>query len=194
MLNHKGSGMSIMEMSHRSKEFMAVAAEAEKNLRDVLGVPDDYKVLFMQGGATLQFSCIPFNTLGGEKTTADYLVTGQWGEKAAKECNKYGTAQISCNTKSSKFTMIPEKSEWKLSPDAAYVHYCCNETVNGVEFHSTPDVGSVPLVGDLSSNFFQDQSKLANIHASTLGSKRTWAQQDAQLQSLVQSLRAAKTK
>jgi len=154
MLNHKGSGMSVMEMSHRSKEFMAVASEAEKNLRDILGVPDDYKVCFMQGGATLQFSCIPFNCFGGEKTAGDYLVTGQWGEKACKEAGKYGTGQLACNTKSTKFTTIPDKSEWKLDPNAAYVHYCMNETVNGVEFHSTPDVGSVPLVADMSSNFF----------------------------------------
>merc|ERR1712176_1443714 len=153
MVNHKGSGMSIMEMSHRSKEFMAVASEAEKNMRDILGVPDDYKVMFMQGGATLQFSCIPSNTFGGEKTAADYLVTGQWGEKAAKEANKYGKGNLACNTKASKFTVIPDKSEWKLDPNAAYVHYCMNETVNGVEFHSTPDVGSVPLVADMSSNF-----------------------------------------
>jgi len=168
MLNHKGSGMSVMEMSHRSKEFMAIAAEAEKNMRDVLGVPDDYKVIFMQGGATLQFSCIPFNTLGGEKTKADYLVTGQWGEKALKECNKYGTGQAACNTKSSKFTVIPEKGDWKLDPEAAYAHYCCNETVNGVEFHKTPEVGDVPLVADMSSDFCSkriDVRKHAYIYA-----------------------------
>jgi len=160
MINHQKSGMSVMEMSHRSKEFMAIATEAEKNLRDVLSVPDNYKVCFMQGGATLQFSCIPFNTLGGVKTKADYLVTGQWGDKAQKECNKYGTGQISCNTKSSKYTTIPDQKDWKLDPEAAYVHYCDNETVNGVEFQSTPDVGSVPLVADMSSNFL---SRAVNV-------------------------------
>jgi len=105
----QGCGMSVMEMSHRGKEFMGIAAEAEKNVRDILGVPGDYKVLFNQGGATLQFSAIPLNLLGGAKTKADYLVTGQWGEKALKECNKYGTGQAACNTKSTKFTTIPDK-------------------------------------------------------------------------------------
>ncbi|CAK9012312.1 unnamed protein product [Durusdinium trenchii] len=167
MVNYKGSGMSVMEMSHRSKEFMAIAAEAEKNLRDIFAVPSDYKVLMMQGGATLQFSSIPLNMLGS-KTKADYLVTGQWGEKAHKECNKYGTGQLACNTKSTKFTTIPPKSEWKLDAEAAYVHYCANETVNGVEFSYTPEVGEVPLVADMSSNFCSkpiEVSKHAFIYA-----------------------------
>ncbi|CAK9043581.1 unnamed protein product [Durusdinium trenchii] len=167
MVNYKGCGMSVMEMSHRSKEFMAIAAEAEKNLRDIFGVPSDYKVLMMQGGATLQFSSIPLNMLGS-KTKADYLVTGQWGEKAHKECNKYGTGQLACNTKGTKFTTIPQKSEWKLDPEAAYVHYCANETVNGVEFSYTPDVDTVPLVADMSSNFCSkpiEVSKHAFIYA-----------------------------
>eukprot|EP00438_Fugacium_kawagutii_P034608 Skav225840 [mRNA] locus=scaffold345:111467:123154:+ [translate_table: standard] len=167
MVNYKGCGMSVMEMSHRSKEFMAIAAEAEKNLRDIFGVPSDYKVLMLQGGATLQFSAIPLNMLG-TKTKADYLVTGQWGEKAHKECNKYGTGQLACNTKPTKFTTIPQKSEWKLDSEAAYVHYCANETVNGVEFSHTPDVGDVPLVADMSSNFCSkpiEVSKHAFIYA-----------------------------
>jgi len=153
MLNWEGCGMGVMEMSHRGKEFVGIAKEAEKNLRDMLDVPADYKVQFAQGGATLQFAAIPLNTLGGAKTKADYLITGQWGEKAHKECNKYGTGQIACNTKASKFTCIPKKEDWKLDPEAAFVHYCMNETVNGVEFNYTPDVGSVPLVADMSSDF-----------------------------------------
>jgi len=167
LINYKGSGMSVMEMSHRSKEFMQIASEAEKNLRDVLGVPADYKVIFAQGGATLQFSAVPFNMLGA-KTKADYLITGQWGEKAHKEAAKYCTSQASCNTKPTKFTSIPDKSTWKLDPEAAYVHYCANETVNGVEWSYTPDVGSVPLVADMSSNFCSkpiDVSKHAYIYA-----------------------------
>merc|ERR1712232_778795 len=119
IVNHKGAGMGVMEMSHRSKEYMAIAKEAEKNLRDVFSVPDDYKVVFLQGGATLQFAVMPLNFLGGAKTKADYLITGQWGEKAHKEANKYGTGQVACNTKSTKFTVIPDKSEWKLDADAA---------------------------------------------------------------------------
>jgi phosphoserine aminotransferase len=159
--------MSVMEMSHRSKEFMAIAKQAETDLRDIFSVPNDYKVLMSQGGATLQFASIPLNMLG-TKTTADYLVTGQWGEKAFQECSKYGTGNAACNTKSTKFTSIPEKSEWKLNPSAAYVHYCDNETVNGVEFSYTPEVGDVPLVADMSSNFCSrpiDVSKHAYIYA-----------------------------
>merc|ERR1719337_387817 len=167
MVNWDGCGMSVMEMSHRSKEFVAIAKEAEKDLRDILGVPADYKVLFNQGGATLQFASIPLNMLG-TKTKADYLITGQWGEKAHKECNKYGTGQVACNTKSNKFTSIPKKEEWKLDAEAAYVHYCMNETVNGVEFSYTPDVGEVPLVADMSSDFVSkaiDVRKHAVIYA-----------------------------
>jgi len=152
MLNHQGSGMGVMEMSHRSKEYIAIAAEAEKNLRDILSVPDDYKVVFTQGGATLQFSAIPLN-LFGKNPKADYLVTGQWSEKSIKEVSKYGTGNTVCNTKSTKFTTIPDKAEWKLDSEACYAYYCDNETVNGVEFASTPDVGGVPLVADMSSNF-----------------------------------------
>eukprot|EP00420_Gonyaulax_spinifera_P036894 CAMPEP_0197885922 /NCGR_PEP_ID=MMETSP1439-20131203/15480_1 /TAXON_ID=66791 /ORGANISM="Gonyaulax spinifera, Strain CCMP409" /LENGTH=139 /DNA_ID=CAMNT_0043505683 /DNA_START=85 /DNA_END=501 /DNA_ORIENTATION=+ len=112
MVNYKGCGMSVMEMSHRSKEFMQIATEAEKNLRDIFGVPDDYKVIMAQGGATLQFSSVPLNMLG-TKLKADYLVTGQWSEKAHKECAKYGTGSAVCNTKATKFTSIPDKSTWK---------------------------------------------------------------------------------
>jgi len=167
MVNYKGTGMSVMEMSHRSKDFIEIANTAEKNMRDIFNVPDEYKVIFVQGGATLQFSAVPLNMLG-TKTKMDYLVTGQWGAKAYKEGAKYGTSQLVCDTKSSKYTMIPDKSEWKLDPEASYVHYCCNETVNGVEFQSTPDVGSVPLVGDHSSNFGSrpiDIKKHAYIYA-----------------------------
>jgi phosphoserine aminotransferase len=167
MLNYKGSGMSVMEMSHRGKEFVQIAKEAEANLRDVLSVPADYKVFYQQGGATLQFSAVPLNLLGS-KTKADYLVTGQWGDKPQKEAAKYCVSQIACDTKSSKYTMIPAASDWKLDPEAAYVHYCMNETVNGVEFKSTPDVGGVPLVADMSSNFLSrpvEISKHAAIYA-----------------------------
>jgi len=167
LVNYKGTGMSIMEMSHRSKEFVAVAQQADKDLKEILQVPDNYKILWAQGGATLQFSSVPLNMLG-TKTKADYLITGQWGEKAAKECNKYGTGQAVCNTKSTKFTTIPDKAEWKLDPEAAYVHYCDNETVNGVEWAYTPEVGDVPLVADMSSNFCSrkiDVAKHAYIYA-----------------------------
>jgi len=166
LINFENCGMSIMEMSHRGKEFTAVAKECDKNFRDIMGVPDDYKVIFSQGGATLQFASVPLNLLGSNGK-ADYIVTGQWSEKAIKECNKYGTGQEVCNSKPTKFTTIPKKEDWKLDPEAAYVHYCMNETVNGVEFNYTPEVGSVPLVCDMSSNFMSrpiDVSKFACIY------------------------------
>lgn len=166
MLNYEGSGMSVMEMSHRGKEFVNIANEAEKNMRDLLDIPAEYKVIFVQGGATLQFSAIPLNMLG-EKGKADYLVTGQWGDKAQKECNKYGTGNIVASTKDTKYTSIPKPDTWKCDPEAAYFHYCMNETVNGVEFNFTPEV-SVPLVADMSSNFMSkpiDVRKHACIYA-----------------------------
>merc|ERR1719389_455246 len=156
-----------MEMSHRSKEYMAIAAEAEKDLRDIYGIPGDYKVMFAQGGATLQFASLPLNMLGS-KTKADYVVTGQWSDKAAKECKKYGVPNNVCDTKATKYTSIPEVSTWNIDKEAAYIHYCANETVNGVEFSYTPDVGDVPLVADMSSNFVSkpiDVSKHAYIYA-----------------------------
>merc|ERR1719335_1693787 len=113
MLNWNKSGMSVMEMSHRSKEFVAIAKAAEKDLRDVLDVPADYKVIFQQGGATLQFAALPLNMLGA-KGKADYAVTGQWGDKAQKECGKYGTGSVASNTKASKYTTIPAQEEWTL--------------------------------------------------------------------------------
>jgi len=167
MLNCKGAGMSVMEMSHRGKEFVAIAKEAEANLREILAVPADYKVFYQQGGATLQFAAVPLNLLGS-KTKADYLVTGQWGDKAQQEAAKYCVSQIACNTKASKYTTITPVAEWKIDPEAAYVHYCMNETVNGVEFKTTPDVGAVPLVADMSSNFMSrpvEISKHAAIYA-----------------------------
>jgi len=153
MVNYKGTGMSVMEMSHRSKEFMGIYTEAEQNLREIFDVPGEYKVIFVQGGATLQFSAIPLNMLGSAEAKADYIITGQWSEKAHKECAKYGKPQTVCNSKPTKFTTIPDRAKWTLDPQAAYAHYCMNETVNGVEFHDIPDVGNVPLVADMSSNF-----------------------------------------
>ncbi|CAD7958053.1 unnamed protein product [Amoebophrya sp. A120] len=171
MLNFKKSGMGVMEMSHRSKDFVNIYNETEKNLRDVLAIPDHYKVLFAQGGASLQFASVPLNFFGGGKTNGDYAVTGQWGEKAVKECGKYGTGTAVCNTKPQKFTHIPPVAEWKMSdPETtAFLHYTDNETVNGVEFTAPPEIGTgVPLVADMSSNFCTrpiDVGKHAMIYA-----------------------------
>jgi len=152
MISYQGSGMSVMEMSHRSKTYVAIAQQAEKDLRDILSIPETHATFFMQGGATLQFAEVPLNMLGAQGNTGDYLVTGQWGDKAAKECEKYGKCVRACDTKSTKYTVIPAKDEWKLSSDAKFLHYCMNETVNGVEFKDIPSV-EAPLVADMSSNF-----------------------------------------
>jgi phosphoserine aminotransferase len=145
-----GAGASIMEMSHRGKEFVSVHAEAEKDVRDLLGVPDNYKVLFLQGGASTQFATIPMNLLRG-KTKADYIWTGAWGKRAISEAKKYCSVNVAASSEGDKFTTIPPFESWSLSQDAAYVHYTPNETIEGVEFHWVPDAGAVPLVADFSS-------------------------------------------
>ncbi|MCP1674795.1 phosphoserine aminotransferase [Natronocella acetinitrilica] len=148
MLDWQGSGMSVMEMSHRGKEFVSIAAAAEKDLRDLLHVPDNYRVLFLQGGATGMFSAIPMNLLRGRKV-ADYVNTGSWSKKAIKEAGKYCEVNVAAAAPESELT-IPPRANWKLSADAAYVHYCANETITGVEFHDIPAVDA-PLVADMSS-------------------------------------------
>jgi len=167
LTNYEGTGMSVMEMSHRSKEFVNIATQAEADLRDILSVPQSHKIFWLQGGATLQFAGVPLNLFGGSNKKADYLVTGQWSDKAAKEAMKYGDIARSCDTKDSKYTIIPPESTWKMRDDAGYIHYCANETVNGVEFKTTPQV-DVPLVCDSSSNFMSkpiDFSQHAVLYA-----------------------------
>jgi phosphoserine aminotransferase len=150
MLDWHGSGMSVMEMSHRGKEFMAIAAQAEADLRELLAVPAHYKVLFLQGGATLQFAQVPMNLLRGSPR-ADYVVTGEWSKKALKEAKAYCDVHVAASSEDRKFAYAPR--EWDVRRDAAYVHYCSNETIGGVEFHWVPDTGAVPLVADASSHF-----------------------------------------
>lgn len=145
-----GSGASIMEMSHRGKEFVSVAAEAEQDVRDLLGVPANYKVLFLQGGASTQFATIPMNILRG-KSKADYILTGAWGKKAVSDAKKYCAVNVAASSEGDNFTSIPPFERWALNQDAAYVHYTPNETIGGVEFHWVPDTGAVPLVADFSS-------------------------------------------
>jgi phosphoserine aminotransferase len=151
MLDWHGSGMCVMEMSHRGKEFIAIAEEAEKDLRELLAIPAAYKVLFLQGGATLQFAQIPMNLLGG-KTAADYVLTGEWSKKAAKEAQALCEVRTAASSEDRGFTYAPRRDAWKLNRDAAYVHYCSNETIGGVEFNWIPDTGAVPLVADASSH------------------------------------------
>jgi len=151
MLDWHGSGMSVMEMSHRGKEFTAIHTEAEGLLRELLGVPANYKVLFLQGGAIGENAIVPMNLLRGH-TSADYVSTGEWSKKSIKEASKYCTVNVAASAEASHFTRVPKQSEWKLDPNAAYLHICANETIGGVEYHWTPDIGGVPLVADMSSN------------------------------------------
>jgi len=167
LLNWKGTGVSVLEMSHRGKEFMKIAAEAEADLRTLLKIPDNYKVLFMQGGASTQFSCIPLN-FAEAGDTADYITTGSWSAKGVQEGKRLLKANEAATGKPGKFTAIPPVAEWNLSPDAKYVHICANETIQGVEFKEEPDTNGVPLIADMSSNFCSkpiDVSKYAMIYA-----------------------------
>jgi phosphoserine aminotransferase len=164
MLDWHGSGTGVMEMSHRGKEFMSIAAEAERDLRELLAIPANYKVLFLQGGATLQFAQVPMNLLRG-KGKADYVVTGEWSKKAVKEAKNYCDIAIAASSEDRNFTYAPK--QWNVRPDAAYVHYCSNETIGGVEFHEIPS-SEIPLVADASSHFLSralDVSKFGLIYA-----------------------------
>jgi phosphoserine aminotransferase len=151
MLDWRGSGMSVMEMSHRGKHFMAIHAEAQALLRELLGVPANYKTLFMQGGGLAENAIVPMNMLRG-KASADFIETGTWSSKSIAEARRYGGANVAASSKASGFTTVPPRDTWQLDPNAAYVHICSNETIGGVEFPFTPDVGAVPLVADMSSS------------------------------------------
>jgi len=151
MLDWHGSGMSVMEMSHRGKEFIAIAAKAEADFRTLLAVPANYKVLFLQGGAIAENAIVPMNLLSG-RSTADYVNTGEWSKKSIKEAKKYCKVNIAASSEDANFSYVPNQSAWKLDPGAAYVHVCTNETIGGVEYHWTPDTGEVPLVADMSSH------------------------------------------
>ena len=151
LLDWSGTGMSVMEISHRSKEFIALAEESEADLRELMGIPGNYKVLFLQGGATSQFSMVPMNLLQ-EGRVADYVHTGNWSGKALKEAQRFGKVNVAASSKDVNFTTIPERAGWKLSDNSAYVYICSNETIGGLEFQETPDVGERPLVCDLTSH------------------------------------------
>ncbi len=166
-LDWRGTGMSVMEMSHRGKEFMSIAEELKTDLIDLLNIPDNYKVLFLQGGATGQFAGIPQNILQG-KAKACYVNTGAWSEKAIKEAKKYCDVIVSADAKASNFTAIPDYSSWNVDEQAAYLHYTDNETIHGVEFQDVPSFGDLPLVSDMSSNILSravDVSKFGIIYA-----------------------------
>jgi phosphoserine aminotransferase len=167
MLDFQGTGMGIMEMSHRGKVFIAVADEAEANLRELMSIPSNYKVLFMQGGALGENAIVPLNLLG-DRTTADYVNTGHWSKKSIGEASRYATVNVVASAEDRNFTYVPAQSSWQRSDDAAYLHICTNETIGGVEYHWTPDTGDVPLVADMSSNVLSkpiDVSKFGVIYA-----------------------------
>ncbi|AFJ01312.1 Phosphoserine aminotransferase [Methylophaga frappieri] len=167
MLDWRGTGMSVMEMSHRGPEYTEIATQAEADLRDLLGISDDYAVLFLQGGASSQFSMIPLNFLQ-EKTAADYVNTGAWSSKAIKEAQRFCQVNVVADAKASKFTCIPPLHEWQVNQDAAYLHYTPNETIHGVEFHDIPQVSSATLVADMSSTLLSrpiDVNRFGLIYA-----------------------------
>ena len=167
MLDWHGSGMSVMEMSHRGKEFMSIHAQALGLLRELLAVPDNYHVLFMQGGAIAENAIVPMNMLRGH-ASADYVDTGEWSKRSIQEARRYGQVNVAASGAQSGYIDIPPTSSWRLDPQAAYVHICANETINGVEYHHMPDVGAVPLVADMSSNLLSrpvDVSKYGLIYA-----------------------------
>lgn len=167
LLNYKGCGQSVMEMSHRSKEFEQILYDAEANLREILKIPANYKVLFLQGGATLQFSMVPLNLMTGSKK-ADYVITGTWGKKAAAEAKKFGDVRITASSEESVFSFIPKVGESDFRADADYVHITSNNTIHGTHYSYIPETGEIPLVADMSSCILSEEidvSKFALIYA-----------------------------
>ena len=167
LLNYKGTGESVMEMSHRSKEYMAIIEAAEADFRELLDIPDNYKVLFIQGGATTQFSMVPLNLMNGSHK-ADYVVTGSWAKKAYKEATKFGDVKLAASSEDKTFTYIPELTRSDFREDADYVHICFNNTIYGSHYPYIPDTGDAPLVADMSSCILSekvDVSKFGIIYA-----------------------------
>ncbi len=167
MLEWGSARASVMEISHRGRDFMGLAAESEQDLRELMGIPPNYRVLFLQGGATQHFAQIPMN-FARPNQVADYIVTGAWGEKAVREAKPYVQTRISASSLDSGYTRIPPRAEWNLDANAAYVHFTSNETIHGVEFQEVPDVGDVALIADMSSDILSrpvDVSKFALIYA-----------------------------
>lgn len=155
MMDWHGSSMSVMEMSHRGKEFMSILAKAEADLRTLLNIPGDYKVLFLQGGAIAENAMIPLNLLNGK--TADYAVTGGWSKRSVEDARPYGTINIVASSEADQYTHVPEFSSWKLDKNAAYLHICTNETMSGVEFVDLPNTNGVAIVADMSSHILSRQ-------------------------------------
>lgn len=167
LVDYQGKGLSVMEMSHRSADYVAIAEQAEQDLRDLMNIPSNYKILFLQGGASQQFAMIPMNLLRG-KTSADYVNTGMWSDKAIKEAKKFCQVNVVASDEANNFRAVPAFESWQRNADAAYLHYTPNETIHGVQFDFIPDVGDVPLVADYSSIILAeplDVSKFGLIYA-----------------------------
>ncbi len=167
MLDYQGSGQSVLEMSHRSKVFDKIIKDAEANLREIMNIPDNYKVLFLQGGASTQFAMLPLNLMNKNKK-ADFVITGQWANKAYQEASKYGEAKVIASSKDKTFSYIPKLNSADFTPDADYFHICLNNTIYGTKWNELPDTGDVPLVADISSNILSepmDVSKFGVLYA-----------------------------
>jgi phosphoserine aminotransferase len=167
MLDWRGSGMSVMEISHRGPEFTDILAQTQADLRELLNIPTNYAVLFLQGGAIAENAILPMNLIG-RTGQADYVVSGVWSKKSMQEAAKYGQANLAASSETTGFLSMPAMDQWRLSPQASYVHYCSNETIGGVECHWTPETGAVPLVADMSSNILStplDVSTFGLIYA-----------------------------
>ena len=161
MLDWRGSGMSVMEMSHRGPEFMSIHAQAQADLRELMAIPDNYKILFLQGGGMGENAIVPMNLLG-HKTSIDFVNTGEWSTRSIKEAAKYAAVNVAASAEASGFTHVPKQTTWRLNPNAAYVHICCNETIGGVEYHWMPHTGDVPLVADMSSSILSRPVKVSD--------------------------------
>ncbi len=171
MLDWQQTGMSVMEMSHRGKQFLTIAEQLTTDLIELLNIPANYKVLFLQGGATAQFAMIPLNILAGKKTS-NYVMTGTWSKKAIKEAKKYCQVNLAASSEQDNFTSIPALSSWEIDQQAAYLHYTTNETIHGVEFHEVPEVGALPLVVDMSSNILSKQLDVSQYGLIYAGSQK----------------------
>ena len=156
LLNYQGSGQSVMEMSHRSQEFKKIIDDAEADLRELMHIPDNYKVLFLQGGGTLQFAMVPLNLLTGSKK-ADYVLTGTWAKKAYKEATKFGDIRVIASSENDKFTWVPKITKEDIRPDADYVYITSNNTIYGTKYNYVPETGDIPLVADMSSNILSEE-------------------------------------
>lgn len=172
--NYDGTGQSVMEMSHRSKEYQKIIDDAEANLRKLMNIPDNYKVLFLQGGGTLQFSMVPMNLLRNSKK-ADYIVTGQWSKKAAEEAAKFGDIRIAASSEDDNYRYVPKLTKEDFRPDADYVYYCSNNTIYGSRFNYVPDTGDIPLVCDMSSNILSEEVDVSKFGLIWAGAQKNVA-------------------